>query len=66
MRKYCPKCHREAYRIEENGDQIRVIQGGSTTLNISKSSRVSMSLTCPRGHPVKLEIKPEEVDQSAR
>lgn len=68
---YCPKCHKEAYRIEENGDNIKIIQGGRTVLNLGHSSNVSMSLTCPSGHPVKLEIeskeeKEEEKDGSAQ
>lgn len=58
--KYCPKCHKEAYRIEETEDMIKVIQGRRTMLNISHSSSVKMSLSCPSGHPVKLEIKPKE------
>lgn len=57
---YCPKCHKEAYRIEETEDMIKVIQGKRTVLNISRSSSVKMSLSCPSGHPVKFEIKPRE------
>lgn len=41
--KYCPRCHREAYRIEDDGDMIRIIQGRRTLLNISHSSSVKMS-----------------------
>lgn len=55
---YCPKCHKEAYRIEETEDMIKVIQGKRTVLNISRSSSVKISLSCPSGHPVNLEIKP--------
>jgi len=56
MIKFCPKCHKEAYRIEETEDMIKVIQGRGTLLNLIRSSSVSMSVNCPSGHPVKLEI----------
>ncbi len=62
---YCPKCHEEAYRLEENGDNIKVIQRGKTILNVNKKSRVSMKLACPSGHPVKLEIKPKDNNGSS-
>ena len=58
---FCPKCHREAYRIENTDDMIKVIQGRRTLLNISRSSSVKISLSCPSGHPVKLEIEQKKV-----
>ena len=57
--KYCPKCHKEAYRLIEEGDNIKVIQGGRTVLNLNKNSSVSMSFACPSGHPVKMELNPK-------
>lgn len=58
MIKYCPKCHREAYRLVEEGENIKVIlPNGKTVLNIGQKSSVSMSIGCPNSHPVKLEIK---------
>lgn len=57
MIKYCPKCHKEAYRLEKDKDNVKVIQNGRTFISVSQSSSVSMSINCPSGHPVKLEIK---------
>lgn len=58
MIKYCPKCHREAYRLVEEGENIKVIlPNGNTVLNINQKSSVSMSINCPNNHAVKLEIK---------
>jgi len=54
--KYCPKCHREAYRLEESGDNIKVIQEGKTFISVSKNSSVSMDVSCPSGHTVRLEF----------
>jgi len=55
--KYCPKCHQEAYRLVEEGENIKVIlPNRKRVLNINQKSSVNMSLSCPRGHPVKLEI----------
>ena len=54
--KYCPKCHREAYRLVEEGENIKVIQGKGVLLNINKKSSVSMNLQCPSGHSVELKI----------
>lgn len=59
MIKYCPKCHKEAYRIKEEGESIKITQDGGTVLSLNKNSSVEMSFNCPDGHPVKLEIKPE-------
>ena len=60
MRKFCPSCHREAYRLEEDGETVRIVQNGGTVLNLNNKSSVSLNLNCPAGHPVKLEIKPKE------
>lgn len=57
---FCPQCHKEAYRITENGENIKVTTGGKTVFNISRKSSVSVDLSCPVGHPVKLIIKPTE------
>ncbi|MBA7560255.1 hypothetical protein ES708_01877 [subsurface metagenome] len=64
--KYCPKCHKEAYRIEETEDMVKVIKGRRAVLNISRSSSVKMSLSCPSGHSVKLELKPVETEDGTR
>ena len=65
--KYCPKCHREVYRLVEKDGAIQVIQGSRSLLNLGEGSNVSMGLQCPAGHSVKLVIgepkKPEpEID----
>ena len=64
--KYCPKCHQEAYRIIEKEDSIKIMQGRIVILNLNRESSVSMSLSCPHGHPVKLEIKPKEVEHAGQ
>lgn len=57
MIKYCPKCHKEAYRlIESNGNIKVVLPNGSTVLNLGRSSKVSMNISCPSGHSVPLEL----------
>jgi len=59
MIKYCPKCHKEAYRLVEGEETVKVMQGRGTVLNLNRSSSINMSLTCPSGHPVELKIKPK-------
>lgn len=55
--KYCPKCHQEAYRLVEEGENIKVVlPNGSTILNINRKSSVSMSVNCPSNHTVELKI----------
>lgn len=64
--KYCPKCHREAYRLVEEGENIKVIlPNGNIVLNIGQKSSVSMSVSCPSNHAVKLEIKPRGEEDGA-
>jgi len=53
---YCPKCHKETYRLVEEGENIKIMQDKGVLLNVSKNSSVSMTLQCPSGHPVKLEL----------
>lgn len=59
--KYCPKCHKEAYRLIENEEGVKIMQGDKYLINLSHSSSCNMSVNCPSGHPVKIEIKPKEV-----
>lgn len=66
MIKYCPKCHRETYRVNDKGDNIKVTQGSRTILNISRKSNINLGLSCPSGHSVKLTIKSEEEDGSKK
>ncbi|GAH79868.1 unnamed protein product [marine sediment metagenome] len=63
MIKFCPKCHKEAYRLVEEGENVKVVlPNGNTVLNIGQKSSVSMSINCPSNHAVKLEIKSREED----
>jgi len=59
---FCPVCHKEAYKIIEDGDTIKIMQGGRTTLDLNKRSNVNINLSCPSGHQVKLVIKPVEAN----
>lgn len=54
--KFCPICHKEAYRIRENGDSIEVVQGTMTIIKVNRESTVSMAISCPSGHSVPLRI----------
>jgi len=53
---YCPKCHRLAATIRERDDKVEVIQGGKTLINLSKQSGSNISVHCPSGHNVRLEL----------
>lgn len=55
--KYCPRCHREAYRVEEDGDSIRIIQNRKSLIKMDRNSSSTIKVTCPFGHPVKVEMK---------
>lgn len=63
MIKYCPICHREAYRLVEEGEDIRVMQGTRSVMTVTRKSKVSLGLFCPNRHPVQLELKPEEGEE---
>ncbi len=58
--KYCPKCHKEAYRITQEGETIKISQGSKTIFNVNDKSSLDLSLACPSGHPVPLKIKPKQ------
>ena len=57
---YCPKCHKEAYRLVSLNNQIQVIQNGRSVFTFNDQSSINISLSCPANHPVKLDIKPKE------
>jgi hypothetical protein len=56
MIKFCPKCHREAYRMIDRGEQILITQNSRNVMNIGKNSCVKMNLQCPVGHDVWLRL----------
>lgn len=62
--KFCPKCHKEAFRLEKGKENLRVIQNqnGKTLVNLGDNSSCSISIGCPSGHPVKLEINSQRED----
>ena len=53
---FCDKCHKLAATIKESDDKVEVIQGGKTLINLSKQSGSNISVRCPAGHNVRLEL----------
>ena len=56
MIKYCPKCHKEAFRTEETDEGVKIIQGGRSVFNFNRSSNINIGISCPSGHNVKFEM----------
>jgi len=63
---YCPKCHREAFRVVKNEAGIKVTQNGHTLLTLNETSSVSMKLKCPAGHSVLLELGKSQKTKKTR
>lgn len=54
---FCQKCHKLAAEIRKNEEKIELRQNGRVLLALSsKSSGNSISVKCPSGHSVKVEI----------
>lgn len=54
---FCQKCHKLAAEIRKNGEKIELRQNGRVLLSLSAQSRCnSISIKCPSGHSVKVEI----------
>lgn len=53
---YCDKCHKLVATIKETDDKVEVLQGGKTLINLSKQSGSNISVRCPSGHNVRLEL----------
>jgi len=53
---YCSKCHKLAATIKENDDNVEVVQRGKTLIKLSKQSSSNISVRCPSGHNVRLEL----------
>ncbi len=62
---YCPKCHREVYRMVRNGETIKISQGNRTIFNVNDKSSLDVSLSCPTGHYVSLKLMPAEGEKDA-
>lgn len=53
---YCDKCHKLTATLKESDDNVEVIQGGKTLIKLSKQSGSNISVRCPSGHNVRLEL----------
>ena len=53
---YCSKCHKLAATIKESDDKVEIRQGGKTMISLSKQSSSNISVHCPSGHNVRLEL----------
>jgi len=63
--KYCPKCHKEAYRLRRENGKVKVVQNGRTIISLGGSSNIgTVSVTCPSGHSVRVIIKGEDNDKA--
>ena len=61
MIKFCASCHREAYRIVREGEQVKVLQAGKQVFSFNDKSSIDIGLACPCcSKPVQLVIKPKE------
>ncbi|MBA7614642.1 hypothetical protein ES703_21910 [subsurface metagenome] len=64
MIKYCPKCHREAYRLRRENGKVEIVQNGRTVISLGGNSNIgTVSVTCPSGHSVKVVVKEKENDK---
>ena len=64
MIRFCPKCHRQAFQLVKSKEGTQVIQNGQTLINLGNNSGASISISCPQGHPIKLEIVKEPIAAS--
>lgn len=53
---FCDKCHKLVATMKEDEDKVEVIQGGKTLIKLSKNSGSNISVRCPSGHNVRLEL----------
>jgi hypothetical protein len=53
---FCLKCHRLAATIVENDGKVTITQGGRTLLSLGKAQGNNISIQCPAGHQVKVQL----------
>ena len=53
---FCRRCHQVAARIKTEDGKVKVMQGGKGMINLSEGSGSNISVRCPNGHNVKLEL----------
>lgn len=54
---FCPKCHKLAAELIKSEERVELRQNGRVLLALSaKSTGNTISVKCPSGHSVKVEI----------
>ena len=54
---FCPKCHKLAAELTRNEERVELRQNGKVLLALSAQSKANkISVRCPSGHSVKVEI----------
>lgn len=53
---FCKTCHKEVYRIKQEGEKVEVLQNGRPLFTFNDKSHIDITLNCPSGHPVPLNI----------
>lgn len=54
---FCPKCHKPAVQIRRTEEKVELRQNGRVLLSLSAQSRCNtISVKCPSGHAIKLNI----------
>jgi hypothetical protein len=55
---FCEICHKPAYAIITEGENVKIVQKGKTVMNTKAGSSLNIgSFSCPDGHPNKLNLK---------
>jgi hypothetical protein len=59
---FCKVCHKPAYTIVREGDNVKIMQGHKTVMTTKAGSKLNIgSLSCPDGHKNKLNIGGNEM-----
>lgn len=53
---FCRKCHQVAATIKTKDGKVKVMQGGKSMITLSEGSGSNISVRCPNGHNVRLEL----------
>ncbi len=57
---FCKKCHKLAAQVEKGEEGTKVMQGGKVLISLGDKTRLKglnkLSVACPSGHNVKIEV----------
>jgi hypothetical protein len=54
--RFCDTCHKPAYALITEGEEVRLVQSGRTLIHTKAGSHLTFKIKCPDGHKNEVKI----------